>query len=88
MTETPATLVDLVADMAQRDPARGVTVYDRRAKRSTTRSYAELAERARRWGGWLRERGVEREQVVFICLPTSHDLIEAFLALAPTALPS
>lgn len=79
MTETPATLVDLVADMAQRDPARGVTVYDRRAKRSTTRSYAELAERARRWGGWLRERGVEREQVVFICLPTSHDLVEAFL---------
>jgi acyl-CoA synthetase (AMP-forming)/AMP-acid ligase II len=72
----------MVADMAQRDPTFGVTVYDRRARPAGARSYADMSRRARAWASWLRERGVQPGEVLFICLPTSLDLIEAFLGAA------
>ncbi|HBP17312.1 MAG TPA: hypothetical protein DEA08_05880, partial [Planctomycetes bacterium] len=52
---------------------------DRRGKRVTERPYPEVVARARAWGAWLSGHGVTSGDVVFLCLPTGHDLIEAFL---------
>jgi fatty-acyl-CoA synthase len=75
---TPATVVDAVAALERREGG-GLSVYDRRGKRATHRPYPEVALRARAWGAWFRDQGVAKGDVVYLCLPTSHDLIEAFL---------
>jgi len=74
----PATLVEVVAALEDR-PEGSLSVYDRRGRRREVRSYPEVARRARAWGARLRAEGVRPGEVVFLCLPTSHDLIEAFL---------
>jgi fatty-acyl-CoA synthase len=67
----------MVAALAERE--HGVTVYDRRGRKKTTHSYREVHVRARAWGAWFKAQGVSPGEIVFLCLPTSHDLVEAFL---------
>ena len=79
LLSTPATFVEALARLEAR-AERGVGVLDRRG-RTVSRPYPELALRARAWGAWFRERGVRAGDVVFLCLPSSHELLEAFCGL-------
>jgi fatty-acyl-CoA synthase len=70
----------------------GVRFLDRKGE--TFVSYREMAERARRVAGGLRELGVQPSQRVAIVAPTSIDFYDAFLGIsyagavpAPLALP-
>ena len=77
---TPSTFVEALRRLEGRE-GRGIAVYDKRGRKATRRTYPEFVARARAWGGWFRERGVKPGEVVFLCLPTSHDLLEAFHGL-------
>lgn len=75
---TPATFSEMLQALEVRSE-KGLAVFDRRGRKRTGRPYPEVVARARAWGGWLRGQGTEPGEVVFLCLNTSHDLIEAFL---------
>ena len=77
---TPRTLAELVDFLAAEGGALGV--YDRRGKTRLDRPFPEVARRARAWGAWLEAQGVAPDDLVFLCLPTSHDLVEGFLGAA------
>ncbi|MGE0707284.1 MAG: AMP-binding protein [Planctomycetota bacterium] len=82
-----ATVPDALRALETRD-GWSLAVYDRRGKEAPAQPYPELVVRARAWGAWLREQGVSPGDVVFLCLPTSHELVEAFLgAIVVRALP-
>jgi len=84
---TPPTAIAML-ERLERRPEKGITVFDRRGRNPVERAYPEVARRARAWAAWFRGQGVEPGQVVFLCLQTSPDLIEAFLGLmAIRALP-
>jgi len=81
------TVIDILEAM-QGEPVRGVTEYDRRGRAVATRSYAEIAARARGMGATMLQDGVAPGAVVFLQLPNGLDLIESFLgAVAVGALP-
>ncbi|MCO5166086.1 MAG: AMP-binding protein [Planctomycetes bacterium] len=73
----PATLAELVDALSTGQGA--LAVYDRRGKTKLERPYPEVARRARAWGAWLEAQGVQPGDLVFLCLPTSHELVEGFL---------
>jgi fatty-acyl-CoA synthase len=75
---TPGTLAELV-DALSTNPEGTLGVYDRRGKTKVDRPYPEVARRARAWGAWLEAKGARAGDIVFLCLPTSHDLVEGFL---------
>ena len=77
---TPPTFVDALRRLEARSE-RGVSVLDKRGRNLVARPYPELAARARAWGAWFREQGVRSGDVVFLCLTTSHELLEAFWGL-------
>jgi fatty-acyl-CoA synthase len=79
---SPPTLPELIGYLEGLEEERGLSVYDRRGKTKAFRSYREVARRARGWGAWLGAQGVQPGEVVFLCLNTSHDLVEAFLGVA------
>ncbi|MBX3468182.1 MAG: AMP-binding protein [Planctomycetes bacterium] len=76
-TALPRTLGELVDALAAGSGA--LAVYDRRGKTKVERPYPEVARRARAWGAWLEAQGVRPGDLVYLCLPTSHELIEGFL---------
>lgn len=76
-TALPRTLGELVDALAVGSGA--LAVYDRRGKTKVERPYPEVARRARAWGAWLEAQGVRPGDLVYLCLPTSHELIEGFL---------
>ncbi len=75
--DASVTLFDLVDRLSERSDA-GLVVYDRRGKTRTRRPYPEVMARARAWAAWLEASGVRPGDIVFLCLPTSHDVIEGF----------
>lgn len=83
---TPPTLIQALRALEGSERLLGV--YDRRGKKRTDRPYAEVVARARGWATWLEQQGVRPGEVVFLCLQTSHDLLEAFFgAVVLGALP-
>jgi acyl-CoA synthetase (AMP-forming)/AMP-acid ligase II len=74
---TPRTLAELVEALSTESGA--LAVFDRRGKSKIEHSYPEVSRRARAWGAWLEQQGVRPDDLVFLCLPTSHDLVEGFL---------
>ncbi len=77
----PRSLVELVDRLAER-PEAGLTVYDRRGRNEVRRPYPEVAARARARAAWLAASGVRPGELVYLCLNTSHELIETFLGAA------
>lgn len=89
---TPPTLIAALQALEEGsfpgDFSTGLGVYDRRAKDVDYCDYADLVRRARARGAWLKEQGVEPGHVVYVCLPTGHEMIEVFLgAVVIQALP-
>lgn len=89
---TPPTLIAALQALEEGsfpgDFTTGLGIYDRRAKDVELRDYAQLVRRARARGAWLKERGVEPGHVVYVCLPTGHEMVETFLgAVVIGALP-
>ncbi|MBL4846638.1 MAG: AMP-binding protein [Planctomycetes bacterium] len=83
-TYTPPTLIEAMRALEDgTHPAptggAGLGIYDRRGKNLDRRPYAEVVGRARAWGAWFLSQGVKPGEVVYLCLPTGHELIEAFL---------
>ncbi|RMG09826.1 MAG: hypothetical protein D6731_18865, partial [Planctomycetota bacterium] len=77
---TPPTVVAAVEALSEHPTE--LVVYDRRGRKATARAYPEVARRARAFGAWFEARGVRPGEVVFLCLPTGYDLVEAFLGAA------
>lgn len=77
LTATPRTLAELVEFLSTEGGT--LAVFDRRGKSKIDHSYPEVARRARAWGAWLERQNVRQDDLVFLCLPTSHDLVEGFL---------
>ena len=83
-----ASLPELLERAAKRHPERGVALFDRRARNCERRSYPELLAAARQSAGRWAALGVEPGDRVFCCLPSSWNLVDAWLgALLRGALP-
>jgi len=83
-THTPPTLIEALRALAEGShpapPGGGyLGIYDRRGKGLEKRPYPEVVSRVRAWGAWFETQGVKPGEVVYLCLPTSHDLLEAFM---------
>ncbi|AGZ43004.1 non-ribosomal peptide synthetase [Actinoplanes friuliensis] len=76
LTVAPATLPDVFATTARRDPAAVAVVFE-----DTEVSYAELDERANRLAHTLIARGVGPDRVVGLAVPRSIDMVVAELAV-------
>jgi len=81
---TPSTLPEALRALAEgghpSPPGGGrLGVFDRRGQVEEVLSYPDLVRSARAWGAWFEGRGVKPGEVVLLCLPTSHDLVAAFL---------
>ena len=82
------TLADLLRSVAEAHPARGISIFDARGRRSTRRTYPELLAGVQRTAALLSARGVRRGEVVLLSLDTSWELIESwFGAVLAGALP-
>src|SRR5689334_15626705 len=76
LTVAPATLPDVFATVARRDPDAVAVVFE-----DTEVSYAELDARANRLAHALQARGVGPDRVVGLAVPRSIDMIVAELAV-------
>jgi len=79
IVDTPPTLPAALAVLSTCEDA-GLSVYDRRGKKALKRTYAEFTRRTLGRAAWLREQGLEPGQIAYLCVPTSHELLETFLA--------
>ena len=77
---SPATLDGLVREQAARTPD-APAVTERRGGAERSVSYAELAERARRFAATLRARGVGPDQGVGLCVERSIDMVVGMLGI-------
>jgi fatty-acyl-CoA synthase len=81
---TPATVPEALRALAEgshpRPPGGAyLGVFDRRGQNEERLSYPDLVRAARAWGAWFEDQGVKPGEVVLLCLPTSQDLVAAFL---------
>ena len=88
MSTLPDSLPQLLERAARRHPERGVALFDRRARSHERRSYPELLASARAAAGRWAGLGLEPGDRVFLCAPTSWELVESWLgAMLAGALP-
>ncbi|HLX60995.1 MAG TPA: AMP-binding protein [Planctomycetota bacterium] len=87
---TPSPTIGEALERAAREPgARGTALYDRRGQSSEFRTHAEIFQRARESAGRLAAAGIGPADRLLLCLPTSWELIDAFLgAVLRGALPT
>src|SRR5258706_14010077 len=89
MPASPSTAMAAPEHPAQKSQGCGVAVFDRRGQKSEFHSHAGMLQRARVCAGRLGAAGIGPGDRVLICLPTSWDLIHAFLgAILRGALPT
>ena len=89
----PGTVPALLVDAARRAPDRGIAILDNRGRLSERRTYPEVLASIDRAALALRTLGVEAGDSVLVSLPTSWELLEAWLGCArlgaiPAAMPA
>ncbi len=88
LPDPPATLAAALPRAARMFPARGIAVFDGRGRRHVRRTYPEILAAARQAAGRWAALGVVPGERVLISLPTSWDLLDAWMgALLRGALP-
>ncbi len=81
-------LTQILEQVAEDAPHRGIAVYDRRGQNAERRTYPEIVELARGRAARLAAAGVSRGDRLLLALPTSWELLESFFgALELGALP-